>query len=45
MIKRFRHKGLERLFVRGDSSLINPEFAGRLRRMLILLDSGKGPSR
>jgi proteic killer suppression protein len=44
MIRRFRHKGLERLFSSGDSSGVNPQFASKLRRMLILLDRGKDPS-
>ena len=44
MIVRFRHKGLERLFANGDVSGVNPRFAGKLQRMLILLDSGKAPS-
>ena len=37
MIKRFRHKGLEKLFTKGDTSGINPQFAPKLRRMLTLL--------
>jgi toxin HigB-1 len=44
MIQRFRHKGLERLFTRGDTSGINPQLAAKLRRMLILLDRGKDPT-
>jgi proteic killer suppression protein len=36
MIVRFRHKGLERLFTRGDSSGVNPQLAAKLRRMLAL---------
>jgi len=44
MIARFRHKGLERLFVSGDPSGVNPQFAAKLRRMLILLDRSKDPS-
>jgi proteic killer suppression protein len=44
MIRRFRHKGLERLFRRGDASGVNPHFAPKLRRMLLLLDSGSDPS-
>lgn len=44
MITRFRHKGLERLFTNGDVSGINPQFAPKLRRMLILLDRSKDPS-
>jgi proteic killer suppression protein len=44
MIQRFRHKGLERLFTRGDARGVNPQLAAKLRRMLILLDRGKDPS-
>ena len=44
MIRRFRHKGLERLFTRGDTSGVNPQLAAKLRRMLALLDKGKDPS-
>jgi proteic killer suppression protein len=40
MIRLFRHKGLERLFRRGDASGVNPQFAAKLRRMLALLDAG-----
>ena len=43
MILRFRHKGLERLFNRGDASGVNPQRAAKLRRMLVLLDEGKSP--
>ena len=43
MIRRFRHRGLERLFARGDISGVNPQLAARLRRMLVLLDMGKDP--
>jgi proteic killer suppression protein len=44
MIRRFRHKGLERLFTRGDASGVNLQLADKLRRMLALLDKGKDPS-
>jgi proteic killer suppression protein len=44
MIRRFRHKGLERLFSSGDTSGVNSQLASKLRRMLILLDCGKDPS-
>ena len=40
MIRRFRHKGLERLFREGDTSGVNPQLAAKLRRMLVLLDRG-----
>ena len=44
MIRRFRHKGLERLFTRGDTSGVNPQLAAKLRRMLALLDKGTDAS-
>jgi proteic killer suppression protein len=44
MIQRFRHKGLERLFTRDGVGGVSPQFAAKLRRMLILLDQGKDPS-
>jgi len=44
MIVRFRHKGLERLFVRGDASGVNPQLAVKLRRMLALLHKGSDAS-
>lgn len=43
MIKRFRHKGLERLFASGEPSGVNPQFAAKLRRMLKLLDESTAP--
>jgi len=42
MIRRFRHKGLERLFIRGDSSGINPWLASKPCRMLALLEEATG---
>jgi proteic killer suppression protein len=44
MILRFRHKGLERLFTRGDASGVNPQLAAKLRRILALLDESSDPS-
>jgi proteic killer suppression protein len=43
MIRQFRHKGLERFFVRDDASGINPQFAPKLRRMLTALNNSDGP--
>ena len=43
MIRRFRHKGLERFFTTGDTSGINAQFAKKLRRMLLLLDESTQP--
>jgi proteic killer suppression protein len=44
MIQRFRHKGLERLFVHGDPSGVNVQFVGKLRRMLTLLENAQNAS-
>jgi proteic killer suppression protein len=44
MIRRFRHKGLERLFQSGDTSGINPQHAARLRRMLTTLNASRAPA-
>ena len=38
MIKSFRHKGIEKFFLKSDSRGINPRHAPRLRRMLDLID-------
>jgi proteic killer suppression protein len=39
MIKRFKHKGLKKLFESGVASGIQPKHADRLRRILALLES------
>ena len=41
MIKSFRHKGLERYFLSGSKSGIQPVHAKRLRLQLAKLDSAK----
>ena len=43
MIVEFRHKGLERLFLTGDPRGVNPDYAAKLSRMLVLLDAGISP--
>lgn len=43
MILRFRHKGLERLFTRGDTRGVNAQHANRLRRMLLSLSTATSP--
>jgi proteic killer suppression protein len=43
MIRRFRHKGLERFFTGGDSGGINAQQALRLRRLLTSLSIATGP--
>jgi len=44
MIKRIRHKGLERFFRTGDTRGINAQQAAWLRILLTSLDAAKGPS-
>jgi proteic killer suppression protein len=44
MIRRFRHKGLERLFLSGDPSGVSAQHVARLRRILALLHTSKMPS-
>ncbi len=43
MIKSFRHKGLERFFRNRDARAINSRHAGRIERMLDLLDQATSP--
>jgi toxin HigB-1 len=43
VIKRFRHKGLETLFLTGSTKGIDPSLAPKLKRMLSLLRSGPLP--
>ena len=43
MIKRFRHKGLETLFLTGNTKGIDAQLAEKLRRMLLRLDNGPLP--
>ena len=44
MIGRFRHKGLERFFLSGDTRGINAQHAARLRRLLTTLNTSTGPT-
>ena len=39
MIKKFRHKGLRKLFESGVASGIQPKYADRLRHILALLET------
>lgn len=41
MIKTFRHKGLERFFLKGDMRGIQPHHAAKLQRVLARLDTAK----
>ena len=43
MIKSFRHKGLERLFRKSDARGIQAQHAGRIQRVLGLLDAASTP--
>jgi toxin HigB-1 len=43
MIKRFRHKGLESLFLTGSRKGIDAQLAAKLRRMLLRLNDGPLP--
>ena len=44
MIRRFRHKGVERFFLSGDTRGINAQHAARLRRLLTMLNRSVGPA-
>ncbi len=41
MIKSFKHKGLEKLFLNGDASKVMPEHAKRLRLILAVIHKAK----
>ena len=43
MIKRFRHKGLERLFLSSDLGGVPAQHEARLRRILALLNASNAP--
>lgn len=43
MIKRFRHKGLERLFRKGETQGIQAQQVPRITRLLDLLDDASSP--
>lgn len=43
MIRRFRHKGLEKLFTAGARSGIRTDHAKRLRLVLAVLNAATGP--
>jgi proteic killer suppression protein len=44
MIRRFRHRGVERFFRSGDTSGINAQHAARLRRLLTSLNASAAPA-
>jgi len=43
MIRSFRHKGLEKLFIEDNRSKINPEHAAKLLRILDRLEASTNP--
>ena len=43
MIIRFRHKGLERLFTKGDSSGVSAQHVRKLRQVLAFLNASRDP--
>jgi proteic killer suppression protein len=43
MIKRFRHKGLEKLATSGDTRGVSAQHAKRLRRLLLSLSTATSP--
>ena len=44
MIKRFRHRGLKRLFEDDDRSGVNPQYADKIGRILAQLKRSSRPS-
>ena len=44
MIQSFRHRGLQRLYERGDASRLHQAHVPRLRLLLTLLDAATKPS-
>jgi len=43
MIESFKHKGLKRLYDRGDRSGIRPDLSEKVERILTVLDSATSP--
>ena len=44
MIRSFRHRGLKRMYERGDASRVGPEIANRVALALANLDDARKPS-
>ncbi|MYE51776.1 MAG: peptidase [Gammaproteobacteria bacterium] len=44
MIRSFRHRGLKRMYERGDTSRVGPELSGRVALALADLDDAYKPS-
>ena len=43
MIRSFRHRGLKRLFERGDRSQVSPEHLEKIENILAVLDRARDP--
>jgi len=43
MIRNFKHRGLQRLFERGDRSKIRPDLVAKVERVLARLDASTEP--
>jgi toxin HigB-1 len=43
MIRRFRHRGLKRLFERGDRAQVRADMIERIEHILAVLDRAKAP--
>ena len=43
MIQKIRHKGLKKLYRTGSAAKVNPDHAGKLRRILGVLDQASSP--
>ena len=43
MIRSFKHRGLKRLYERGDRAGIRPDLIDTVERILTILDSATGP--
>ena len=43
MIRSFRHRGLKRLYERGDRSGVRPDFVDTVERILTVLDAAGAP--
>ena len=44
MIVRFRHKGIEQLFIKGDTSGVSAQHVRKLRQILTLLNISQEPA-
>jgi toxin HigB-1 len=43
MVKKFKHKGLKKLFETGSSIGVNPDHVQRIRKILALLETSETP--